>query len=290
MPFSGIILSLASSLRGAWGGGVVPDVPGNFLISGRTATTIDAAWDALPAGVTARVMWVGTGGDWADFIANDFGLTGGSYSIANLSADTAYDIRIRAEGTGGNSDWVPLNGVYTRPAVPTGFAVASGAYAQVNLTWDALPGGQTANLYVAGLVVAASLAGTSASYNDGSPNHTANYSITAVGVVSGLESVRWANVSGTSGAGSAPVNTSPPVAATISGGTVSATTGVWTADPTATFSYEWEVHTGEGDWQAVESGDAATIGASVGNNYRCNVIATNVLGSGSTLTNEYLIY
>lgn len=85
--------------------------------------------------------------------------------------------------------------------------------------------------------------------------------------------------------GIAPQSTSPP---TVSGnvtvtGTLSATAGIWTADPAATFAYQWQRQTGA-TWSNVQGATSAkykTGDGDIGHAMRVIVTATNAYGHAS---------
>ncbi len=286
MPFHPNGFFLATILLGG-GGGAPPGVPTSFAVVSRTDTAITVGWYALPAGVTARLQIQVDGGDWTSI--NDMSPVTSPTVVDNLNgvpltADTAYDVRVRAESGSGNSDWVTLTVKYTRPAVPTGLATTTGGYGVVNLNWDNLSGSYPGNLYVNGVLQQAGLSGTSGSYND-TAGATSDYALSVVSAFSGLESAQCTAVSGTAGTGSPPVNTGAPTIEDYGGSGATLTdTGTWSGDPSSmSFTYQWQA-------DGVDIPVATGIGISYGGpaNYTCNVTATNAVGTGLGISNGIL--
>ena len=272
-------LSLALLSQGLVSVPVAPAVPDSFAVASQTDTTIVMSWHAVPSGIRVHLQWQAAGGDWSSPLGDLTDTPPPPQECSVLAADAAYDFRIRAENEAGNSDWVMLSNVYTRPSSPTGLAAATGSYAAVNLTWDALPAGMTLNLSINNHIAASGLTGGSYTTSGSTPGATYNFAISAVGGVSGLESARCADVSGTAGAGSAPVNLLAPTI-TDFGSTAGLTDpGTWSGDPAVlSYIYEWQcngVFTGTG------------LGCSYGatGTYTCIVTATNAVGSAQATSN-----
>ena len=92
--------------------------------------------------------------------------------------------------------------------------------------------------------------------------------------------------------GTAPSNDEAPVASgddlTV-GSIVSVTTGEWTANPAPVFTYQWQVSDGEGGWEDIEgatSNELELIADFVGEDVRCVVTATNIVGDASEPSNS----
>jgi hypothetical protein len=87
----------------------------------------------------------------------------------------------------------------------------------------------------------------------------------------------------------APVNAEAPVASgeVEVGSTVSVTTGVWTAKPPPSFTYQWQVTDSE-SWVDIDGETAATlelIEDFAGEEVRCVVTATNIAGTEDANSN-----
>lgn len=94
---------------------------------------------------------------------------------------------------------------------------------------------------------------------------------------------------GTASAAAAPVNTVAPVASgdLDIGDTVSVTTGTWTGNPSPVLTYQWQVSDGDG-WEDIEgetSNELELIADFVGEDVRCVVTGTNVLGTDTATSN-----
>ena len=78
-------------------------------------------------------------------------VTGLTHSLTGLGYEVAYDLRVRARNTAGDSDWVEM--VFTTeaqlqvPDAPTGLQAAPGADSQLALSWTAAPTGDAATGY-----------------------------------------------------------------------------------------------------------------------------------------------
>lgn len=90
-------------------------------------------------------------------------------------------------------------------------------------------------------------------------------------------------------AAAAPENTEAPVASgdTEIGDTVSVTTGTWTGNPTPVLTYQWQVSDGDG-WEDIEgatSNELVLTEELYGEDVRCVVTGTNVVGTDSANSN-----
>lgn len=89
-----------------------------------------------------------------------------------------------------------------------------------------------------------------------------------------------------------PTNTVAPVASEDGldvGDTVSCTTGTWTANPPAEYSYQWQEDGGTAEWVDIDGATSATLVLTedlVGADIRCTVTATNLAGTDSENSNE----
>lgn len=123
------------------GGGVAPGVVENLALDGvPTTTEAGVAWDAPGSGGAVsqyRVQAQVAGGSWTSLVVDG---TVGSLGVVlvGLSAHTTYDVRVRAEGIGGNSAWVTEEDlVLTLPGVPTITAITTGD-TELEIEW--MPG------------------------------------------------------------------------------------------------------------------------------------------------------
>lgn len=95
--------------------------------------------------------------------------------------------------------------------------------------------------------------------------------------------------SATVGVGASPENTVAPVASgdLEVGDTVSVTTGTWTGNPAPVLTLQWQVSDGEA-WEDIEGETGTTLlldAAFEGEDVRCVVTGTNVLGDDSATSN-----
>lgn len=91
------------------------------------------------------------------------------------------------------------------------------------------------------------------------------------------------------GVAAAPDNTVAPVASgdTEIGDTVSVTAGTWTGNPTPVLTYQWQLSDGD-SWEDIEgetSNELELIADFVGEDVRCVVTGTNVLGTDAATSN-----
>ncbi|MDE0194537.1 MAG: fibronectin type III domain-containing protein [bacterium] len=111
-----------------------------------TATTIPAAWTAPTTGGTPATYDLrhraGTSGDWTTIT----GITGTSRTITGLTAETSYQVEVRAVNAAGSSSWV--RSTFTTSAAPTSngpvlsLGTRFGTFQQFTWTY-AFPGGST---------------------------------------------------------------------------------------------------------------------------------------------------
>lgn len=87
--------------------------------TGVGVTWTDPADEIAP--FTIKVQVQAAGSDWTGIQETNIqsGVQAAVVGIGVLSANSAYDVRIRAENAGGESDWVELLNTATRPAEPT---------------------------------------------------------------------------------------------------------------------------------------------------------------------------
>lgn len=256
-------------------------------VTNRGADSLTLGWDAIPAGLSVHVQWKNTGDDWGSALGDVADLTDGSYQITGLSANASYDLRIQVVSGDLSSEWTEIDAEWTRPAPPTGLAGSPGGYASVDLSWDAFDDGVTDSslrytILQNGVPTGLSgLTGTATNIGTNSPSETDDWSLVAVGYLSGLESAPCDAVTVVSGAGTVPSCTVPPVI-TGGDGTLSVTSpGTWIGDPSSfSFSYVW---TGNG----VPTGETSDTqgGLQVGVTYVCTVSASNAAGSASDDSN-----
>ena len=225
---------------------VPPDVPAEFVKQSVSNSSITVAWSALPQGVAARMQLQTAGGDWS--VINELAPVTSSCTIDSLSgsalgADTTYDVRIRAENSAGDSDWVVLTGLLTLPPTPTDLSAMTGGYGIVVLNW-APQSDYTYQIYRDGSLIASTAAQP---YTDiiGMPAVTSAYQIAASS--SAGSSDLSLSTSASSGAGSATYNYGSPVI-TCSDNPVTpgslltlSAPGAWGGDPTPSeLSTQWQ--------------------------------------------------
>jgi hypothetical protein len=82
--------------------------PTNFTAGTPTTTTIPTSWDAVTDAETYDVQWrESPAGEWESETA----IAATSFEVTGLTADTAYDLQVRAVATGWNpSAWVDITG------------------------------------------------------------------------------------------------------------------------------------------------------------------------------------
>lgn len=107
-----------------------PDAPSNLMLDGTPTTTGAGVTWAAPGGGGSidnyRVQAQVAGGDWSSPVVNGTAADT-SAALTGLSANTSYDVRVRAEGPGGDSAWVTEEDlVLTLPTAPTITSVANG--------------------------------------------------------------------------------------------------------------------------------------------------------------------
>lgn len=120
--------------------------PTNFTVATHGETSLDLTWDAQGGEITFRVQWAESAGTLDSPLGEQDGITDAGLLVSGLTANMAYQVRVRAESEDGMSDWVTLNDQYTLPAAPTGLSATATEYQNGQLTWDTLPG-CTYNVY-----------------------------------------------------------------------------------------------------------------------------------------------
>lgn len=94
---------------------VIPQEPATVTGLAATTlgiTTIDLDWDNS-AGVSWRVEWQLAGGDWSSLVGFESPVSTNGYQIQDLTATTAYDVRVRSSNSFGVSLWEELDNVST---------------------------------------------------------------------------------------------------------------------------------------------------------------------------------
>ena len=281
------IPTLFSGAVGAAG----PAVPGNFQLSGRDSNSLDLSWQN-PDLLTIRIEWKLTGADWVSLTGSDT-VNATTYHISSLDADTAFDVRVRAEEPGGLvvSDWVILTGVYTGGQPPSSLAVDAGQFGEINVTWAdgsvlaGLVSSITIHVEPTGLTFTGIDPGANARLITGL-DAGATYTITvfSVGLHGGIAGTVSADLVTNAGAGYAPVNTTAPA---LSGDNFTLfVSSDWIGDPTPTLTYQWYFNSGviagaTNNYLNPAEGDGG---------YYCKVTATNAVGSVEMDSDTYTVF
>lgn len=89
---------------------------------------------------------------------------------------------------------------------------------------------------------------------------------------------------------SVPQNTSPPVVSgdTTAGSTLTCSSGTWSANPAATFAYQWQIFVNS-VWSNIPGATNNTLVTDETGEHRCRVTATNSSGSVSALSNVVVV-
>lgn len=259
-----------------------PSEPGTFERGSATEESFTLVWEEVPEGVVVRIECQASGGDWSALSGSHSEETFPYFELHELTANTLYDLRIRAEHNGLYSNWVTLNEVYTLPARPTGLAAEAGEPGKIDFTWDPLPAGCTASLYMNGVATGiVGLTGTSYSFEDVEAGSTSTFILRSVSDDSGLESNDSEPVEGTSGAAPPANLTAPVIDAT--GGNASPSSslfvqsaGTWTGGPTS-FTYMWYSFD-TANWSQTFITTEYLMTMISGYTYRVGVTATNEAG------------
>jgi len=122
-----------------------PATPTNFKVTGSTATTLTVSWtqSARATRYDIRIL----PGDWTNI--GD----ASEHTFKNLTANTTYQMRLRAANSGGTSAVVRATGATQRaavPATPTGFRVVISQGGSITLAWNAVVGATRYETWVQG--------------------------------------------------------------------------------------------------------------------------------------------
>lgn len=295
-PLFGMMTCGAGSSSSSSGAGIVvepPAAPTGFFASSIGATTLGMDWDDLPEGITGEIQWKTNAGDWNSPLGDENAIADSYFSITGLTANSSYDIRIRARdgGTGLASAWVTLTGQFTIPSSPTNLVATSGAYSQVNLTWDNAAG-VTWKVFRDNVEIF-SANENSAIDNAPPPNSSYTYTVKAHNAATGLTSAASNSSTASSGAGAGPTIVGNPVISgpnspAVAGDTLTLDqTGSWSGDPTPTLSYQW--YRQGNPINGATSTTYVTDGNDVNQTIECNVIATNAVAVNNAYSNGIFV-
>jgi poly(hydroxyalkanoate) depolymerase family esterase len=170
-----------------------PPAPTGLTVTGTTDTTVSLSWNAVSGAASYNVYRNAVK-------VNASPVTATAYTDTGLDAGTTYSYTVSAVGSGSEgSQSAPVNGTTTGtasgPAAPTGLTVTGTTDTTVSLSWSAVSGAASYNVYRNGAKVNAS-AITATSYTDSGLTANTTYSYTVAAVSS----------SGTVGAQSGGVN------------------------------------------------------------------------------------
>jgi len=193
-----------------------PSVPGNVTATAVNSTRIDVSWAASTdaVGVTGYKVYRDGG---ATAVASVVGAT--SYSDTAVTANSTHSYTVSAYDAAGNESAQsspPASATTPTAALPapTNLTATASGSSQVNLTWTAVSGATSYNIYRANAKIASA---ATAAYTDTavSPNTTYTYTVTAVGAAG--ESAQSAPATATTpGSGGTTVTVAPTDDATIS--------------------------------------------------------------------------
>lgn len=89
---------------------------------------------------------------------------------------------------------------------------------------------------------------------------------------------------------SVPQNTSAPVVTgdTVAGSTLTCSSGTWSANPAATYAYQWQIFV-SGVWSNITGATNSSYATEETGEHRCRVTATNSSGSVSAVSNTVVV-
>jgi poly(3-hydroxybutyrate) depolymerase len=171
-----------------------PAAPAGLTVTGTTDTSVSLSWSAVSGAASYNVYRNGTK-------VNASAVTGTTYTDTGLASGTTYSYTVAAVDSSGSvgAQSTAVNATTTGtpagPPAPTGLSVTGTTNTSVSLSWNAVSGAASYNVYRNGTKVNTS-AVTGTSYTDTGLTASTAYSYTVAAVDS----------SGTVGAQSAAVN------------------------------------------------------------------------------------
>jgi len=154
----------------------VPAVPSGLVASATTSSGTTLTWNAETGTVTYNVYEDGGSTPIAH------GLSGPSYTVTGLKSGTQYSFTVAASNTSGASGQSAAVDVLLAPSAPTGLQAGDTTATSTTLTWGAVTGAQTYEVYEDGasVPVATGLTGTTYALTGLSPGTSYTFTVRAV--------------------------------------------------------------------------------------------------------------
>lgn len=269
----------------------VPAVPAGLSVSspsGTSATTsLSISWNAS-TGATAYNLYRDTSSSGTFSTVVGANLTSTSYNDTSLTPGTNYYYEVEAVNAAGSSGKSPAASSATGLSVPTGLSVGGITASSVSVSWNALVGASSYNLYRD--------TSSSGSFSTAVGTNLTSTSSTVSGLSAGTTyyfEVEAVNATGSSGK-SAPVS-----ALTLPAAPTGLSVAQSTATPDSALSISWSAVTGATGYtlyrDTSSTGSFSTVvgsnltnpsvndsGLASGTTYYYEVEATNASGSSST--------
>jgi endoglucanase len=155
-----------------------PSAPSSLTATAASSSQINLGWTASPtAGVTYSIY------SGSNLIAN--GVSGTSYSVTGLSANTSYSFTVTAVANGAASSASNPASATTQaaplPSAPSSLTATAVSSSQINLAWKASSAsGVTYSIYSGSNLIASGFSGTSYSVTGLSASTSYSFTVTAV--------------------------------------------------------------------------------------------------------------
>ncbi|WP_084160515.1 fibronectin type III domain-containing protein [Paenibacillus alginolyticus] len=171
-------------INGGGGDLQAPSVPANLVSTGKTSTSIALSWSASTdnVGVTGYEVY-----DGSTMLTT---ITGTSFNVTGLTANTSHTFTVKAKDAAGNksaasnavtvvTDQAPAD--TQAPTVPTNLAAAGTTATSITLTWTAASDnvGVTGYEVYAGSTLKGSAVGTTINVTGLTPNTTYSFTVKA---------------------------------------------------------------------------------------------------------------
>ena len=117
------------------------DAPASLVATTVSSTQVDLSWGAVSGLGVSYTLQRSTDAGFASIVGAISGLTDTTWSSTELSPNTNYFYRVRADNAGGSSDWSTVAAATTTAVLPAPVVASSQAGpGSASFSWPAVPG------------------------------------------------------------------------------------------------------------------------------------------------------